>query len=576
MFNNLLEVPTTAPDDARRRKLLNIILFGIAGIALWAFVTITILEFTNTADDVGFTQQEGLLFFAIAIGLLVQTVVFYFLNRKLPSTITGTLFLIFLLLILSVSDEYQYLANGRSTLVFTLPIVMASMLVGPRYSFLFAILASIDIAILAKLGDTNPNIAAMWGFLMLALVSWLSSRSMEQALRDLRALNLELDKRVEERTRELAAALSRELAEAGKNQAILDGIADGVMVFDPDGYAIVANPALGSLLSISPRALVGQTMDEFVESSLISDKDRETIRLLLKNPDKSIPSARFGWGPHTISVNAAPVLSGLGQLLGTVAVFRDFTREAEIEQMKNTFVAMVSHELRTPLNAIMAYAEMLQEGVYGAMNPKQSNAAGRIYTNSQRLLALVSDLLDQAQIEAGKLKLVYADFKPGDLLDALHGVMDKPAQDKGLKLTSRIDPALPAVLRGDSYRLQQVLINLVNNAVKFTKEGKIAVCLYRYNNERWALDVVDTGPGIPPEALPFIFDSFRQVDGVTTRQHGGVGLGLAIVKRLVELMGGEIKVSSIVDQGTTFNVILPIAPLPKEEPRNDNTVRIDH
>jgi signal transduction histidine kinase len=399
---------------------------------------------------------------------------------------------------------------------------------------------------------------------------------MEQALRDLRALNLELDKRVEERTRELAAALSRELAEAGKNQAILDGIADGVMVFDPDGYAIVANPALGSLLSISPRALVGQTMDEFVESSLISDKDRETIRLLLKNPDKSIPSARFGWGPHTISVNAAPVLSGLGQLLGTVAVFRDFTREAEIEQMKNTFVAMVSHELRTPLNAIMAYAEMLQEGVYGAMNPKQSNAAGRIYTNSQRLLALVSDLLDQAQIEAGKLKLVYADFKPGDLLDALHGVMDKPAQDKGLKLTSRIDPALPAVLRGDSYRLQQVLINLVNNAVKFTKEGKIAVCLYRYNNERWALDVVDTGPGIPPEALPFIFDSFRQVDGVTTRQHGGVGLGLAIVKRLVELMGGEIKVSSIVDQGTTFNVILPIAPLPKEEPRNDNTVRIDH
>jgi signal transduction histidine kinase len=143
-------------------------------------------------------------------------------------------------------------------------------------------------------------------------------------------------------------------------------------------------------------------------------------------------------------------------------------------------------------------------------------------------------------------------------------------------LISRIDPALPAVLRGDSYRLQQVLINLVNNAVKFTKEGKIAVRLYCYDNERWALDVVDTGPGIPPDALPFIFDSFRQVDGVTTRQHGGVGLGLAIVKRLVELMGGEIKVSSIVDQGTTFNVILPIAPLPKEEPRNDNTVRIDH
>ena len=245
--------------------------------------------------------------------------------------------------------------------------------------------------------------------------------------------------------------------------------------------------------------------------------------------------------------------------MGTVTVFRDFTREAELEKLKSTFVAIVSHELRTPLNAILGYAEMYKEQVYGPMNEKQINMANRIMSNTQRLLGLINDLLNQAQMEAGKLTIKIAPFKPSDLLDNLHSVMDKSASEKGLRLTSEIYSNLPPVLSGDLERLNQILVNLVNNAIKFTEQGAIHVKLFSPDENKWGMEVSDTGAGIPETELPYIFDTFRQVEGTATRVHGGFGLGLSIVKQLVTLMNGEIKVFSNLKQGTTFIVTLPLA-----------------
>jgi len=171
---------------------------------------------------------------------------------------------------------------------------------------------------------------------------------------------------------------------------------------------------------------------------------------------------------------------------------------------------------------------------------------------------MLNDLLDQAQIEAGKLAVRSEAVRPKELLESLHGTMDKITSDKGLTLSSTLDPSMPEIIKGDNTRLQQILVNLVNNAVKFTDSGTILTNISRRTPTEWAIEVTDTGVGIPENEIPHIFDTFRQVDGTTTRQHGGFGLGLSIVKQLVELMSGKIKVKSEPGSGSTFTVILPL------------------
>ena len=258
--------------------------------------------------------------------------------------------------------------------------------------------------------------------------------------------------------------------------------------------------------------------------------------------DTQPPSFRIEWDKKTLSISAAQVYDNSKDKhtnIGTVTVFRDFTREAEVEKLKSTFVAIVSHELRTPLNAILGYAEMFKEEVYGPMNDKQVNMAERIMKNTQRLLGLINDLLDQAQMEAGRLTIHMAPVRPAELLENLHSVMDQIAHEKGLQLTSEIDDDLPEVLNGDGARLQQILVNLVNNGVKFTDQGTVHVRLFCPSENRWGMEVSDTGSGIPGSELPYIFDTFRQVEGGAARVHGGFGLGLSIVKQLVNLMSGD-------------------------------------
>ncbi|HLO16741.1 MAG TPA: ATP-binding protein, partial [Anaerolineales bacterium] len=192
------------------------------------------------------------------------------------------------------------------------------------------------------------------------------------------------------------------------------------------------------------------------------------------------------------------------------------------------------------------------------VNEKQFNMAERIMKNTQRLLGLINDLLDQAQMEAGKLTVQMAPVRPAELLENIHSVMDQIVHEKGLRLTSGIEDNLPEVLNGDSTRLQQILVNLVNNAVKFTDHGSVHVRLFCPSGNKWGLEVTDTGRGIPDSELPYIFDTFRQVESAATRVHGGFGLGLSIVKQLVNLMNGEIRVRSKVDRGSTFIITLPL------------------
>jgi PAS domain S-box-containing protein len=551
-LNTILTVPTTDPDDARRRRLLNILLLGTLLAALIGLASIVI----NSIINLNLSQSDTQV---LLVGITVFTLgIFgiYQVNRRLSGRWAALLFLLLLTVIFIFTDSPEELVRGRSLFLFTIPIAIASLILAPLASFLFAAISSAIIAWLGISIGLSVNVFVIIGFFILALVSWLSARSLEAALKELRAINTDLDRVVAERTQALAESLDRERIEAGRNRAILNSIADGVIVFDRNWKATLANPAVRSMLDIPIELIIDKNFTELIEHPKLAHKSRGLLYAMMEHDTQPV-GFRVEWEGKTISVSAAQVYSR-SENIGTVTVFRDFTREAEVERLKSTFVAIVSHELRTPLNAILGYAEMFKESVYGPMNEKQVNMAERIMKNTQRLLGLINDLLDQAQMEAGKLTIQMAPVKPADLLESLHGVMDKTASDKGLRLTSEIDDHLPEAFNGDAARLQQILVNLVNNALKFTDRGSVHVKLFYPSQYKWGIEVTDTGHGIPESELSYIFDTFRQVEGTATRVHGGFGLGLSIVKQLVTLMSGEIKVQSKLDEGTAFIITLPL------------------
>ena len=551
-LDTLLNVPTANPDDARRRRVLNILLLGTFAAAIAGLVGI--LD-TGTSSQV--SNDDYRLLLGGILGTILGILGIYWVNRKYSGWLAALLFLLLLTAVFAFSDSPEQLSNGRSLFIFTLPIAISSLILASQSSFLFAFISSAIVAGLALAIGQPVNIFAIIGFFMLALVSWLSARSLENALNELRSINANLDKVVVERTEALAASLDRERVEAGRNQAILNSIADGVIVFDRKWNAMMANPAVKGMLEIPLELIVGKNFREIIEHPKLAARSRGLLYAMIEHDTQPI-GFRIEWAAKTLSVSAAQVYNNRGENMGFVIVFRDITREAEVEKLKSTFVAIVSHELRTPLNAILGYAEMFKEAVYGPMNEKQINMAERIMKNTQRLLGLINDLLDQAQMEAGKLTIQMAPVRLSELLDNLHSVLDKSASDKGLKLTSEIDDSLPEVLNGDAARLHQILVNLVNNAIKFTDQGTVHVRLFYGDEKRWGIEVEDTGRGIPATEIPHIFDTFRQVEGTATRVHGGFGLGLSIVKQLVNLMNGEIKVISSVGEGTTFKISLPL------------------
>jgi len=234
---------------------------------------------------------------------------------------------------------------------------------------------------------------------------------------------------------------------------------------------------------------------------------------------------------------------------------------AKANKLKSEFLARVSHELRTPMNSINGYSEMLLMSRYGEVNEKQTDRLERILRNGKNLLALIDDLLDISKIDAGKMELK---IEPLVVTDELHSTiesLESQATAHGLYLHSEVPTDLPLVL-ADSRRLKQSLVNLIGNAIKFTKTGGITVeAGLSHENMRPMvyLRIIDTGIGIRPVDQAIIFDEFRQVDGSATREYGGTGLGLAITRRLVEMMEGRVWVESEFGRGSAFTVALPVA-----------------
>jgi signal transduction histidine kinase len=228
----------------------------------------------------------------------------------------------------------------------------------------------------------------------------------------------------------------------------------------------------------------------------------------------------------------------------------------ESNRLKDEFLATVSHELRTPLTAILGWARLLDDG---ALDPEmQQQAVDTIWRNAKAQAQIVDDILDVSRIITGNL---YIDLHPIEVTPVVQNainVVRPTAEAKGIRIETQIDPA-PAMVAGDANRLQQVIWNMLSNAVKFTHSGGRVLVRVSQANRAAEISVTDTGQGIPREFLPYVFDRFSQADSTTTRHHGGLGLGLAIARHLVEIHGGTIRAQSRGEgEGATFTITLPL------------------
>lgn len=355
----------------------------------------------------------------------------------------------------------------------------------------------------------------------------------------------------------------------------VDNMADGLIVVDLESQIVDINPAAASLFDLPPEMIIGVSLQQFIQVRQFMEANPNVVIQSQENDTLNIEiAAPVDGQEHWYDLHISPLYDQRRQLRGRLIVLHDITQRKRVEQeltlardqamrtnkFKTEFVARVSHELRTPLNAILGYAEMLQEGMYGEISEKQKLPTGRIIKSAHFLTRQVNDLLDVSKLEAGKLNISLHPFSPAELLERVQGQISSLAQKKGLTLVMEVASDVPPLLSGDMSRLEQILLNLIGNALKFTKEGKVCTQIYRADSKHWGIKIQDTGQGIPEEVQEKIFEPFQQ--GYETASIGnlksGTGLGLAIVKQLVGLMDGSIELQSTVEQGTTFTILFPL------------------
>lgn len=338
------------------------------------------------------------------------------------------------------------------------------------------------------------------------------------------SLNATLAKN-EELIRDLSRSNSR-------SRAILQSMIEGVVVISGDTAVLLMNDSFRNLFNIrnSEREMPVEVTDLF---------GKEDIS----------PGGMIKFEDKTIAYSQAAV-EGSGDF---VFSFRDVTREVQLSEMKKNFVTNVSHELRTPLTAIKGYAETLKEDIKGD--------AGRyievILRNTDRLIALVTDIQTLSEVESGADFLRIESVPVSEILDTVMPIFTSRAEEKNISI-SLVETKENINIRADRYRIEQVFVNLIDNALKYTDSGSIEVRTSTRGNQA-VFAISDTGRGIPPEAIPRIFERFFVVDRSRSRKMGGTGLGLAITRHIIEANGGTISVSSTPGQGSIFLFTLPLS-----------------
>ena len=384
---------------------------------------------------------------------------------------------------------------------------------------------------------------------------------------------------IERRHREKAVHEGREWL-----RVTLASIGDAVIATDTQGRVNFMNAVASALTGWQQEEAIGRPLAEVFH--IVNEETRQ----LAENPVTQVllQGAVVGLANHTVLIardgteraiddSGAPIRDASGQIIGTVLVFHDVTERRHVERqraellsleqearthaeaasrMKDEFLLTVSHELRTPLNSILGWAQLLSRGQLDSTSAVKASAS--ILRNARSQAQIIEDLLDVSRIVAGKMRLKISSVELGPVIETAIETFRLAAEAKNIRLQARLQAEAIKVM-GDPDRLLQVIWNLLSNAIKFTPNGGAVEIQVERENAQAKILVKDTGQGISPEFLPYVFDRFRQADSTSTRTFSGVGIGLAIVRHLVELHGGIVRAESPgIGQGATLTILLPV------------------
>jgi PAS domain S-box-containing protein len=407
---------------------------------------------------------------------------------------------------------------------------------------------------------------------------WLQEHLLLQAFEELRTALEELrvaEEELRHQNEQLVMAQEQVEIERLRYQELFEFAPDGYIVTDTNGIVLDANHAATHLLNIPKNFLLGKPI-----SSFIPPEERRAFRTQLT--ELCDLEQLHDWEVHfqgrkgsrfDASLNVATIKDREAKLIGWRWLIRDITVRKQAEEklraiqlqnvqlqeaarVKTQIMSVVSHELRTPLNSILGFSQLLLRRYHYLFPPELRDMVERIVKSGKHLLALIENILDYSKLETDRVDLKLQELNFVELISTTTEELRVIAQQKNLALVLHSNLQNPIIIN-DSVRLQQVVVNLLTNAIKFTDTGGVFVEVQQLNHDQIALMVKDTGVGIPEPELKNIFKEFWQVDRSTTRKHGGVGLGLAIVDKLVRLMNGTIRVNSKLGEGSTFRVELP-------------------
>ncbi len=442
------------------------------------------------------------------------------------------------------------------------------------------VLAVLELGGLAPFDERMCTIVKMLVALVAAKLQILAGNIatrdlLQQTQAQARALRLS-ETQLNARREELEASQFVLAATEQRTRQILGSINEGIWGFDANGKTSFVNVAAAAMLDYFEMELLdAPSMHQLVhyahpDGSFYHEEESPIIKTIHDGVARKVEDEVL-WckdgSCFPVEYDTTPIFKD-GQQVGTVVVFRDITKRKQAEdsirqakelaeeatRMKSDFLANMSHEIRTPMNAIIGMSHLaLKTGLTG----KQRNYIEKVEIAAKNLLGIINDILDFSKVEAGKMQFELTDFYLEDVLEHMIDLSAIKIQEKGLELLIDLDTAVPTGLIGDALRLGQVLTNLVNNATKFTEQGEITVRVRKVeqghdNTVLLRFEVSDTGIGLTPEQCKKLFSAFAQADASTTRKYGGTGLGLTICKHLVEIMQGEIGVSSTVGEGSTF------------------------
>jgi two-component system phosphate regulon sensor histidine kinase PhoR len=478
----------------------------------------------------------------LAVGLYVTDLLFASLLIYHTGGRVSQLFLLYCLLPFKAAIYYPYVHR----------IIFVSFLIFPLY------IATLYLSTGTIVFLTDNDFLTRY-ILLLAVVfvgmytAWHLDRRQQQTRTLLEQLEIE-HRHVNERRREL--------------RTVLDSIVDGVVVVDSELRLMMINPIAADMFNLPYPQAPGTPLSDLINNSILLTLLRQALDVVGGSDTPLATTQQGGIGFSSDELKAYPTSSGkpiICQALatalvsgrdaphGAVVVLRDMTRQKELDESKSNFISVLSHELRTPLTTIRGFVELILTGGTGEISSDQRECLNTVFAQTDHLHSLINALLEFTELEAAEIHLQLSPVSPDELVCKILSRIEPLADHQAINLQTQIPPDL-APLYADGARLERVLLNLLDNAIKFTPErGQVTVAVKDRGSEV-LFSVTDTGPGIPPAERERIFERFYQIDNSSTRAHGGTGLGLAICKHIVEMHHGRIWVErpneQINDQGS--------------------------